>query len=71
MWITDEIEPSVLNVITKILSISKYKGIGCANYKFQGDVPKIFEINPRLCGGMVRWRTKLLADWLHAWMKIV
>ena len=70
-WITGNVEPSVPNIMSKILRITMYKGIGCANYKFQGDVPKIFEINPRVCGGMLNWRKKDLADWFHAWKKIV
>jgi predicted ATP-grasp superfamily ATP-dependent carboligase len=45
---------SSLNVFKEIVKTSGYSGIMCVDYKIVNNIPKIFEINPRVGGSLTR-----------------
>jgi carbamoylphosphate synthase large subunit len=62
-------QSSIYLAMKKILSELNYEGFGCSNFKMKGNQPKIFEINPRFCSGLARWKNERLVEWMHAWIE--
>lgn len=57
--------PSELRLLaTRIVQKSNYTGFGCAGIKYVSDLPRVIEVNPRVCGMLVK-RNALLREHLE------